>query len=260
VLIEHSDHTLRDAPRPLLVVGRAGSANTVYLGFNGTWRWRRAGRQAEFFDRFWIQTVRFLVESRSLKGRRRGYIQTDRDYYEIGDKVTVTAQLQDASFQPLALPEVHAAVSVGDEPPQSVALKLIPNQPGQYEATLAARRVGQHMLRVIDLPDTAGPEAVSIESSFRVDLPTVEQNQLWLNKPLLVEMARLSGGRYFELDQLDELPAEIRDTSEEFEVPGRPELLWSSTFGRLPISALVLGCLVLLLGAEWGVRKGFKLL
>jgi hypothetical protein len=260
VLIEHSDNTLRDSPRPLLVVGRAGSANTVYLGFNGTWRWRRAGRQAEFFDRFWIQTVRFLVESRSLKGRRRGYIQTDRDYYEIGDKIAVSAQLQDAAFQPLTLPEVHASLSVGDEPPQTITLKAVPNQAGQYEATVAARQVGQHMLHVLDLPDTAGPEAVRIESSFRVDLPTVEQNQLWLNKPLLVEMARRSGGQYFELNQLDELSGEIEDTYESFEVRGRPDLLWSTAWNGISTGYFVLAGLVLLLGLEWGVRKGFKLL
>ncbi|MEQ8787859.1 MAG: hypothetical protein RIC55_16255 [Pirellulaceae bacterium] len=260
VLLEHSDHTLRDAPRPLLVVGRAGSANTVYVGFNGTWRWRRAGRQAEFFDRFWIQTVRFLVESRSLKGRRRGYIQTDRDYYEIGDRIHVTAQLQDASFQPLALPEVHASLAVGDEPPRGIVLKQVANQPGEYETNVTARRTGQHVLRVVDLPDTAGPEAVRIESSYRVDLPTVEQNQLWLNKPLLVEMARRSGGKYFELDQLDQLAEQVPDASETFEVRGRPEMLWSTSLGGLSTGGLLLGCLVVLLGAEWGVRKGFKLL
>jgi hypothetical protein len=260
VLIEHSDHTLRDAPRPLLVVGRAGSANTVWLGFNGTWRWRRAGRQAEFFDRFWIQTVRFLVESRSLKGRRRGYIQTDRDYYEIGDRINVTARLQDASFQPLALPEVHASLAVGDEPPRGVTLKQVANQPGEYEATITARRTGQHVLKVVDLPDTAGPEAVRIESSYRVDLPTVEQNQLWLNKRLLVEMARRSGGRYFELNELDQLAEEVPDASETFEVRGRPEMLWSTNLGGLSTGGLLLGCLVVLLGAEWGLRKGFKLL
>jgi hypothetical protein len=243
-----------------LVVGRAGSANTVYLGLNGTWRWRRSGRQAEFFDRFWIQTVRFLVESRSLKGRRRGYIQTDRDYYEIGDRINITAQLQDASFQPLAMPEVHASLAVGDEPPLGVTLKQIPNQPGEFEAVVTARRTGQHVVRVVDLPDTAGPEAVRIEASYRVDLPTVEQNQLWLNKPLLVDMARRSKGRYFELDQLDELAKEVPDASETFQVRGRPEMLWSTNLGGLSTGGLLLGCLVVLLGVEWGIRKGFKLL
>ncbi|MCI0359733.1 MAG: VWA domain-containing protein, partial [Planctomycetaceae bacterium] len=41
VLLEHSDPTLRsvEGSRPLLVAGRYGSGNTLYVGFNGTWRW-----------------------------------------------------------------------------------------------------------------------------------------------------------------------------------------------------------------------------
>ena len=103
MLLEHSDPTLRsvEGSRPLLVAGRYGSGHTLYLGFNGTWRWRKAGRQAEFFDKFWIQAVRYLVEGRSLEGRRRGYVQTDRDRYEIGERITITARLQDAAFNPL---------------------------------------------------------------------------------------------------------------------------------------------------------------
>ena len=120
MLVEHSDPTLRsvEGSRPLLVAGRYGSGHTLYLGFNGTWRWRRAGRQAEFFDKFWIQAVRYLVEGRSLEGRRRGYVQTDRDRYEIGDKVTITARLQDPTFSPLVAAQgrCHASRSAATRP------------------------------------------------------------------------------------------------------------------------------------------------
>src|SRR6185295_17039464 len=155
VLLEHSDPTLRsvEGSRPLLVAGRYGSGHTLYLGFNGTWRWRRAGRQAEFFDKFWIQSVRYLVEGRSLEGRRRGYVQADRDRYEVGERITVTARLQNISYEPLVEQKVEASLQVEGDPPEVVFLLPVPNRPGVYEAALTAKKTGNHNLR-IRLPGT----------------------------------------------------------------------------------------------------------
>ena len=60
------------------------------------------------------------------------------------------------------------------------------------------------------------------------------------------------GGKYFDLDQLDQLAAAVPDKSETIEVRGKPDPLWD-----------VRGMLVALVGllaAEWAIRKRFKLL
>jgi len=252
VLLEHSDPTLRsvEGSRPLLVAGRYGSGHTLYLGFNGTWRWRRAGRQAEFFDKFWIQAVRYLVEGRSLEGRRRGYVQTERDRYEIGDKVTIAARLQDPTFSPLVAPKVDASIQIGSDTPETVHLLPVANQPGHFEASLTARKTGLHKVRLGIAASEA--EGGVIATDFNVDLPSVETNQLWLNKPLLMGLASLSGGKYFDVDQLDQLVAAVPDKSETVEVRSKPDPLWD-------VRGMLLG-LVGLLGCEWFLRKRFKLL
>ncbi|HEX5103251.1 MAG TPA: VWA domain-containing protein [Pirellulaceae bacterium] len=252
VLVEHSDPTLRqtEGSRPLMVAGRYGSGHTLYLGFNGTWRWRKAGRQAEFFDKFWIQTIRYLVEGRSLEGRRRGYVQTDRDRYEIGEKVTITARLQDATYNPLTLPKVDATLQTPGDSPETVPLLPIENQPGAYEATLTVKKTGVHTVR-ITLP-ASDAESGIIESPFTVELPSVETNQVWLNKPLLVDLANQSGGQYFDVNQLDQLAAAVPDKTEIIESRGPPDPLWD-----------VRGMLIALVGLlciEWLVRKRNKLL
>jgi hypothetical protein len=252
VLVEHSDPTLRsvEGSRPLMVAGRYGSGHTLYLGFNGTWRWRKAGRQAEFFDKFWIQTIRYLVEGRSLEGRRRGYVQTNRDRYEIGEKVEITARLFDATYSPLVLPKVDAALQAPGESPETVPLIPIANQPGGYEATILAKKTGAHALR-INLPSSEA-ESGLVESRFKVELPSVETNQVWLNKPLLTDLASLSGGKYFEVNQLDQLAAAVPDKTETVEVRSKPDPLWD-----------VRGMLIALVGllcVEWLVRKRNKLL
>ncbi len=252
VLLEHSDPTLRsvEGSRPLLVAGRYGSGHTLYLGFNGTWRWRRAGRQAEFFDKFWIQSVRYLVEGRSLEGRRRGYVQADRDRYEVGERITVTSRLQDAAYNPLAAPKAEATLQVGSESPETVVLMPVSNQPGTFEATLIAKRTGRHSLRVRTA--AAEAEGATIETSFDVVLPSVETNQVWLDKPLLMELAKVSGGQYFNIDQLDQLAAAVPDKTRQIEVREKPDPLWDVR-GMMFL-------LVGLLGVEWLVRKRYKLL
>lgn len=252
VLAEHSDPALRGThgPRPLIATGRFGSGNTVYLGFTGTWRWRSAGRHAEFFDKFWIQTIRFLVEGRSQESRRRGYVQTDRDHYEIGDRVTVSARLQDAAFEPLTLPQIEAAVVTADAGPEKVNLVAVPNQRGRYEATFTAIRAGNGTFRV-QLP-SATADAGAIETSFVVELPSVETNQTWLNRPLLMDLAKLSGGKYFEMNELAHLAAAVPNRTETVEERTRPQPLWD-----VP-AMLVL--LVGLLSTEWLLRRRYNLL
>jgi len=252
VLVEHSDPTLRrtEGARPLLVSGRYGAGQVLYLGFNGTWRWRKAGSQAEFFDKFWVQAVRHLVESRSLEGRRRGNVQTDNDRYEIGEKVTITARLQDPSYQPLVADKVEAALRVEGESPVAVYLLPLANQPGAFEATYVPRKTGQHKLSV-RIPGSTSEEG-GIEVPFQVNLPSVETNQVWLNKPLLNDLAELSGGRYFEINELDQLAAAVPDKTETIEIRSQPDPLWDIW--------QVLAVVVVLLGLEWAIRKRNKLL
>jgi hypothetical protein len=252
VLVEHGDPTLRsvEGSRPLMVAGRYGSGHTLYLGFSGTWRWRKAGRQAEFFDKFWIQAIRYLVEGRSLEGRRRGYLQTDRDRYEIGDRITVTARLQDAAYNPLVVPKVDATLAIAGESSDTVPLLPVANQPGGYQATLTARRTGVHTVRIA-LP-ASDAEGGAIETPFTVELPSVETNQVWLNKPLLMDLASLSGGKYFDVNEFDELAAAVPDKTQTVEIRSQPQPVWD-----------VRGMLVALVGllcTEWLLRKRFKLL
>jgi von Willebrand factor type A domain len=252
VLLEHSDPTLRsvEGSRPLLVAGRYGSGHTLYLGFNGTWRWRRAGRQAEFFDKFWIQSVRYLVEGRSLEGRRRGYVQADRDRYEVGERITVTSRLQDAAYNPLVAPKAEATLQVGSESPEAVILMPVSNQPGTFAATLTAKKTGRHSLRVRTA--VAEAEGATIETSFDVVLPSVETNQVWLDEPLLRELAETSSGKYFNIDQLDQLASAVPDKTRQIEVRDPPDPLWDVR-GMMFL-------LVGLLGVEWVARKRYKLL
>ena len=247
--------------QPILVSGRFGAGTVLYFGFNSTWRWRSVGVQAQYYDRFWIQVVRYLVESRSLQGQRRALVETDRTEYDLGDRVRVLAKVLDSQFQPLTDEKILAQVITAEEVTLPLELKKVPGQMGEYQGVFAPQSVGQFSL-TIKLPDQ-GDDLVKLSdplvqpASFRVRSPSMEANTYWLNESLLKQMAEISGGRYFTLDQWSEISQIVPEKVSETQYESRPEPLWDQTqwlrwsFFMLP---------VLLLTLEWALRKRAKLL
>ena len=255
VLIEHSAPEMRSTEagvqRPLLVTGQYGSGRTIYMGFNGTWRWRKVGHNAEYFKRFWIQTTRYLIEGRSLEGRRRGYVESDKARYQLGDRVEITARdLKDENFNLYALKQIPVEITSEGEQPRPLMLKAVPNQEGVYQSSMTVKSTGRHVIKV-NMPTTTG-DPPNIQTAFDVSLPTVETNEVALDKPLLVDLASASGGKYFEIDQIADIPARIPPKVRHSEFQDKPHLLWDTN--RLLL------LLVALLSVEWAMRKGFKLL
>ncbi len=252
-LLQHTDPALRtsDGARPLLVSGQYGAGRTVYLGIDSTWRWRSVGHDSEYFDKFWIQTVRYLVEGRRLGGARRGVLATDNEVYTLGAPVHITARLYDQAFQPLKEPRVQAALAVGGRGPVAVDLHPVANRPGAYEASVLATHLGTNELSLV-LPGEPGSAPVRLVRTFTVELPRIEFNDPRLNKPLLQEIARHSGGRYLDIDQAMTVPGLIPDRRETTIIRGEPIALWDSP--------TLLAILVGLLAAEWTLRKRNKLL
>jgi len=60
------------------------------------------------------------------------------------------------------------------------------------------------------------------------------------------------GGRYFEVDEVGELPELVPDLHAEIPIRSRPTTLWDNGW--------TLALLLVLLSIEWGVRKWNRLL
>ena len=254
VLLERGDQVNSEGNQPLMVAGRYGAGSVLYMGFQGTWRWRPLGVQAQYFDRFWIQVVRYLVETRSLQGSRRGFIDAEKTEFELGDRVVLVGRILDQEFQP-STQEVHKAVIRSDDGrSQTVEMKLLPNQEGRYEGTFVAQRIGNYQA-TIDLGSS--DEKLIDPIAFRVIPPTAESGAFWLNEKLLADIATQSGGKYFQLNQLQDVAEALPTivTRAEFNSPPKP--LWDGNkylrWGLFLLPAL-------LLTIEWIVRKWYKLL
>ncbi len=253
VLIEHSDPNLmrNDVARPLLVSGQFGSGRTAYLGFDGTWRWRTKGLDGEFFKRFWIQTTRYLVEGRSLAGKRRGVVEAERFRYQIGDRVRLSARLKAQDFSPLAEENITATIQLPGGGESEIDFRPVDGQPGTYEALFAAVQQGPHRVSIALAGE--GAETVELDTNFSVTLPLKEVQQAWLDSGRLQTLAADSGGQYFDpAAALGGLVAALPDRVTRFTDESKPFHVWDNRIALL----LLVGLLTL----EWALRKRFKLL
>lgn len=250
VLLEHTDPRLQteDGGRPLLVSGQYGPGRSMFLGFQGTWRWRRPG--VEYFQQFWVQSVRHLASGRLARGRSRGRLLANRSGYTVGDAVTLSAKLYDAAYEPLDRGEVTARIRAPRRPPRTVTLNAVPGQAGKFQGTTTARHVGLNEA-TIELPQP-GDTPTTVACQFTIEMPNVEFDDPRMNEDLLKQIAQRSGGRYVPLDKMDTIVADIPDRRETTVVQGRPIALWDTN--------RTLALFVLLLTAEWALRKRFRLM
>jgi hypothetical protein len=252
VLIEHADPGLKKGEEgmPLLVEGQFGAGRVVWMGFSETWRWRRAGE--EHFNRFWIQAVRELAAGRTLQGKSRGQVSTDRDRYSLGDTVRVTVRLFDAAYRPLVAPLVKGRVTSGSgETGQDIELPPVSGRDGVYAGSFTARFLGPNEIQIAT-PEMGDTASERLTRPFTVELPNVEFAEPQLNRGLLKLLAAESGGACLNLDQLQNLSARIPDRRESLVTRSKPLELWDTW--------RVLLLLVALLGVEWAVRKRYHLI
>ncbi|HNO77698.1 MAG TPA: hypothetical protein PKN33_06515 [Phycisphaerae bacterium] len=250
VLMRHGDPRMQNryGGHVLLATQYAGSGRTAFLGIDSTWRWRAYGDNV--FNKFWVQLVRYVVEGKLVGGNQRGSILTDRDSYQLGDVINVSARLFDRAYQPLQIPGVEAEYTIGDERGK-FTLSRIADRPGWYEARFVPPTTGSCEL-MLPIPD-GDIENDTVRREVQITRPNLEILQPQLARDQLIALAEQTpGGRYYDVKEAADLPHQIPDRHESTTIRSRPTPLWDETW--------VLLLLVGLLSTEWAMRKIFRLL
>ena len=267
VLMRHGNARMRtsEGGHLLLATQFVGSGRSTFLGFDGTWRWRRFGES--MFDRFWVQNIRYLAEGRLLAGQARGRIHTDRDRYDVGEPIVFRARLTDRDYQPLARQTVQLRVhrteaGTGNGKGVSVEVRRIELQrdlirSGWYNGQFVPARAGTYSasIRLEVDPETRGPKtgSNSITRQFEVLESDLEIRNPRMDRDQLITLARQSaGGAYFEISEALNLPARIPDRHETTTTKGSAEPVWDTGW----MLALLVGLLCL----EWALRKKWAML
>lgn len=246
VLLAHSSPLLARAgePRPVIALQFYEGGRVLWCGLNSTWRWRATAE--EVYDSFWVQSLRYLTENR-LSGDRRKLLQTDKDAYDLGESVRVSAFATNEDFRPLAAEDVSVEVTAPGGEPFEMKLSRDTADPGWYRGILLPRSTGEHQVRM-----AGGPGEAPTLKSLRVDAPRIEFESPRLDEEALKELAQLTGGSYSTLAEISRVPDQIPDRRQTLVTTDEPIPLWDNSLTMTMIAGLFT--------LEWILRKLWRLL
>lgn len=231
---------------PGLIAQQVGNGRSAALVVGDVWRWGMQNPQMrEDMDKFWRQTVRWLVADVPA----RVSLQAHHKLAESNQPVVLQVRVRDKAFEPMD--NVSISMEVLEPDGSSVRLTAVPSdsESGQFEATYVPRTSGGYYAHVT-ASDAKGDRLGEAETGWSVDLEGREFASIRPNRVLLERIARQTGGRVVELDELNrfarDLPQREAPVSEVWVRP-----LWDLP-GVVPaVFLFALSCLV----AEWGLRR-----
>jgi len=236
---------------PGLVVQRFGRGRTAAMLFGDVWKWGMQDADAHVeMDKAWRQMARWLVAD--VPEQVALTIEPVAD--DVNGAVTLQVRVRNASYLPLSDAGVTVAVEpvrfgneVSDAPDRSIQLRAEPSlrEVGLYEATYVPRLTGGFKVTAV-ATNTVGAEIGRDEAGWSVDLAADEFRSLTPNFGLMDTLARRTGGRLVDKDELEDFVAELPNES----APVMES--WSYPLWHTPaMFAFALGCLL----SEWGLRR-----
>ena len=245
VLVRHPSPELRrpDGDMPVVAVQFMGAGRVLYSGMDETYRWRSIFEEA--YNGFWVKGIRYLFEGRLNAGDSQFRILLSDERLELGDSLKVEVEAKDEAYRPLLRDSLDLLLEREGRAAETIALAPVEQAPGRYEAVVRPTETGFFRLR------SPSRTTRGTEVDFQVVLAAVEKEG-----PVdLGELGALAGGPGGELmtNPTDLLAAVDRIQSRTAtDVFRTPHAIWDGLATILVI--------IVLLAAEWWLRKRFNLL
>jgi hypothetical protein len=248
ILARHPRISNRYGHHVILATTFYPSGRTLFLGVDSTWRWRSPYGD-RYMEKFWRGAVRYLAQNKLRRKDYRYELYTDRSLYDLNERIQITARVLDADYR-LSSEPMQEMKLMG---PGGVVEELTLNQvvEGEYGRSIVRSEPGVYQLWI-------GGEDGNVETrhaltSFSVTVPRLESENPILDRQLLGDVARATGGQYLDLHEAGKLLG-LLDDEQRIRRLSDPERhdLWSTWWGLL----LFVG----VFAAEWIIRKWHNLL
>jgi uncharacterized membrane protein len=226
---------------PALVAQRFGRGRSAALLLGDFWQ-TGLGDEARQKDlgKAWRQMIRWLVADVPERIEVRAEPQAN------GQDIRLQTRVRDAKFEPLENASVAIKVQpLGSAQPITLTAEPSLTEPGVFESTYIVRDSGGFRVDA-SVTDESGRTAGAATTGWATDLANAEFRSLVPNRALLESVARKTGGKTLNPDDLarfaDELPTKRAPITETWTRP-----LWHTPWMLL----LALGCFL----GEWGLRR-----
>jgi len=242
VLLEHPSLQFQGRALPVMATQRYGGGRVLSLTTASTWRWQMMmDSQDQSHETLWRQMLRWLAVS----APERVTLEFDREFYNIGDEVQVTARVLDEQYAPdndatLWIQTTNPLEEVTDSP-----MEWNIEEDGVYRASFPAGHEGVFNL-LVDVTSAAGEEGAEQQAAIVVTPSLREFNNAGMDRGLLGRIAEAGGGGYFDLDAVGDLPESIEFTPNAYSREVQIDL-WDEPW--------LLGLLIALLCLDWTTRR-----
>ena len=226
--------------RPLIVTQRYGLGRSMVFAGEASWRWRMMLPAADpTYELVWRQLARWLAAGAAEK------IEIPATSIGLpGTTESVSVLVRDEEFKPIGNGEVTIRVTEPGGQERSMPAALSDPREGRYAAAVRFDREGVYMITA-DVRRGSQPLG-SARRATLVGGTDVELSEPRLNEAVLRRISETTGGRYVPAAEAASVPGLLR-TSDVGNPPTEMRDLWHNGWS--------LAAMVLLLGAEWVVRR-----
>jgi len=243
--LEHP--TAEAEPVPVVLMQFVGAGKVIFHATDESWRWRGNREGEEYYQRYWLQTIRYLSRSHVLGRSRDAELTSDREQYSFGEDVQLRVRFLDETAAPEDDAGVLVVVQRENGSRRLVTMQRPASRRDRFLATIAGLATGRYRAWMAD-PRVEGKAPQVL---FAIQGPTGENTRKGADLDDLRRAADESGGRFLSIDQLEDLPR-VLPLGRQVRLQSRPARpIWNS-----PWLALLF---VVLITAEWLLRKRFGL-
>jgi hypothetical protein len=233
--------------QPMIVTQRFGQGKVAAILSNSLWRWQlEPGQQDEYLS-FWDGLIQWLMPQASQVEQFNLDLSADVEQLFLGDALNFTARASGSRAAAASGIPVTVQIQMPDgrKLPYPMQLSTSAGQAGPvYAASYTADTSG--MCTAVATATVDGRVVESPPFSFYVKPFTPETSPRPQAVDVLQQLAKASNGQFCDQDQLDQVLSgiDIKNSQEEHVTYNS---LWNTPF--------ILGGLMLLLSADWILRK-----
>ncbi len=241
VLAEHPTDTNEFGKRILIATHNFNAGRVMAFTPHNSSRWKTSlNSDIDSHYRFWRQTAKWLTTAPKSAIR----LDIAKTEYTLKEPVTIEVTATDENFEPTNDAKLRAIVVDEKGTRKELLLEQVLGKDGNYTARLVPGQFGEYTVTATGTLN--GKDLGKQQAIFEVKSSNAEFSDASLNVTLLTNLANMSGGKYYPIEQANQLVNQIAlvesATSEITDVD-----IWD-----LP---LIFALIMMFLCLEWFIRK-----
>ncbi len=248
VLLDNPFSLVDGKNAPVLSIWDYGRGRVMALTTDGAWAWaftsHSAGAQTRVFERFWSNAVRWLVRDPELTAMS---VTADSPTVEPGKPVGISAVARSSDFQPAAGAQVTIELISADDGQVVAHQTVVAGADGTAHVEFPSPPAGPY--KIVGKA-TAGEKVLGeMSDAVAVRASGPELADARVNAGLLEEIAKATKGTFFDSPSFSLSDVRFKEPPLVEVGRSRDQPLWDRWYW--------LTLMVLIMGAEWALRRRF---